>query len=137
MITAVDTSVLIDIFRDDPDYCRMSADAIRRCIQEGRLVVCDVVWSELTALFPSRTILEEKMSQLGIDFLVMKQDSASLAGEYWRQYRLRGGSRERVIADFLIGAHATIQCDRLLTRDRGFYRDYFGQLDVVDPTGYE
>ncbi len=42
--------------------------------------------------------------------------------------------RDRIAADFLIGAHAILQCDRLVTRDRGFYRDYFSGLKVLDPS---
>jgi len=45
-----------------------------------------------------------------------------------------GGSRTRLIVDFLIGAHARERADRLLTRDRGFYRAYFDELEIVDPT---
>lgn len=134
MITAVDTSVLLDVFRDDPNHGRLSAEALRRCIREGRLVVCDIVWSELAGLFPSRVALKARMGQLNISFLPMDQDAASLAGEMWRQYRSRGGKRKRVIADFLIAAHAKVQCDRLLTRDRGLCRDYFKRLTVVDPS---
>ena len=44
-----------------------------------------------------------------------------------------GGRRQRVVADFLIGAHAQLQAERLLTRDRGFYRAYFTGLCVLDP----
>ena len=134
MITAVDTSVLIDVFRDDPDFGRASAEEMRRCIREGRLVVCDIVWSELAGLFPSRKLLEDQMGRLGIDFLSMDRDAASLAGEAWRQYGARGGGRKRVIADFLIAAHAMVQCDRLFTRNRGFFRDYFKDLIVLDPS---
>jgi hypothetical protein len=39
-----------------------------------------------------------------------------------------------VIADFLIGAHALEQADRLLTRDRGFHRRAFDGLVIVDPS---
>jgi hypothetical protein len=60
--------------------------------------------------------------------------SACVAGERWRAYRQAGGSRERVAPDFLVGAHALHQADRLLTRDRGFYRRYFEGLEILDPS---
>jgi hypothetical protein len=37
-----------------------------------------------------------------------------------------------VVADFLVGAHATRQANALLTRDRGFYRRYF-QVEIIEP----
>jgi predicted nucleic acid-binding protein len=55
-------------------------------------------------------------------------------GQAWRAYRQAGGTRERVVADFLIGAHALARADRLLTRDRGFCRSYFAELAIIDPT---
>jgi len=45
------------------------------------------------------------------------------------------GRRDRLIADFLVGAHALSRAERLLTRDRGFYRRYFENLSVLDPSG--
>ena len=134
MITAVDTSVLIDVFRNDPTFGISSAQALRQCMKEGRIVLCEVVWAELTAVFPSRREIEEALKVLTIEFLPMEQKAASLAGEMWRQYRSRSGNRTRVISDFLIAAHAQQQCDRLLTRDRGFCRDYFKKLRVIDPS---
>ena len=133
MITAVDTSVLIEIFRGDPDYGRLSSDALRRCVKEGQVVACEVVWAELAAVFPSREMLHDTMEALPIEFLPMERAAAMVAGETWRRYRSRGGKRTRVIADFLIAAHAQAQCDRLLTRDRGFYREYFKTVRLVDP----
>ena len=59
----------------------------------------------------------------------------SLTGSYaWRAYRARGGPRERLVADFLVGAHAVERADRPLTRDRGFQRGAFAGLMIVDPT---
>jgi hypothetical protein len=66
-------------------------------------------------------------------------EAAALAGQLWR--RAHAGRRKsaarvnRVVADFLIGAHALKQADALLTRDRGFYRVYFKGLRVVEPKG--
>ena len=59
--------------------------------------------------------------------------TALAASKAWKVYRSRGGQRERVVTDFLIGAHASSQAERLLTRDRGFYRTCFARLRVLDP----
>ena len=37
------------------------------------------------------------------------------------------------LPDFLIGAHALLQCSGLITRDAGFFRDYFKGLKVIVP----
>jgi predicted nucleic acid-binding protein len=63
----------------------------------------------------------------------MEAKSALRAGEMQRRYRQRGGSRTRTVADFLIGSHAMMQCDALITRDAGFYRDYFKGLRIIVP----
>ena len=108
--------------------------ALQRCESEGRLVACDVVWAEVTGLAPSRAQLESDLLSLHVGFDPLNASAAMLAGEAWRIYRKRGGSRTRVVADFIVGAHAVQQADRLLTRDRGFYRGYFKKLKIIDPS---
>ncbi len=134
MITALDTNVLLDVLGPDPLFGPLSAMAIRNSMAQGKLVACEVVWAELSANFRSPDATRDAMRRLEIEFSPVDEESALEAGAQWTRYRRRGGSRSRVTADFLIGAHALLQADRLLTRDRGFYRTYFKKLSVLDPT---
>lgn len=134
MITAVDTNVLLDVFGADTRFGVGSAEALRTCLSEGNVVACEIVWAETVAWFPSPESTTDTLDRLGVEFSPLEESTAADAGMAWRSYRRRGGRRERVIADFLIGAHAASQSDRLLTRDRGFYKRAFKQLPVIEPT---
>jgi hypothetical protein len=131
MVTAVDSSVLFDVLRADPRFGAASGRALRAASQSGALVACPVVWSEVRARFGDYEIMAGAMAAAAVRFDPFDQECADLAGRLWGEYRRAGGPRERIIADFLIGAHAQLRCGRLLSRDRGFYRRYFTQLEVL------
>lgn len=134
MITAVDTSVLLDVFGADPEFGECSAEAMRGCLAEGALIACDVVWAETAASFDTATAAEQALTGLRVGFSELDKTISLAVGQAWRAYRRAGGTRERVVADFLIGAHAATRADRLLTRDRGFYQSYFAALPILDPS---
>jgi len=133
VITAVDTNVLLDVFTADPTFGPASRDCLSGCLAAGTVLACAVVWAETSACFPEPESAEAALTTLGAAFSPLERRSADWAGAAWRSYRTRGGSGQRMVADFLIGAHASLQADRLLTRDRGFYRSYFPDLTVVEP----
>jgi hypothetical protein len=129
MITAVDTNVLIDILEPDPIHGRASLNLLRRAMGQGAVVACEVVWAEVaTAYDAESTDVLDALTQSGIRFMPMNEAAALKSAECWRAYRRQGGKSGRIAADFLIGGHALVQCDRLLTRDRGFYRNHFKPL---------
>jgi len=134
VITAVDSSVLFDIFLSDPVFGAASADTMRAVLKQGIAVACPPVWAEVSSLFPGPGQAAATLAALEVRFDPIDAEAALAAGLAWRRYRERGGSRKRVVADFLIGAHAKERADRLFTRDAGFYRDYFDGLIVLDPT---
>jgi predicted nucleic acid-binding protein len=133
VITAVDTSVLLDVFGADATFGPRSSDAVRDALASGRFVACEAVWAEVASFFASPAAARRALESLGVEFDALTEEAALAAGAAWSRYRTSGGTRRRVVADFLIGAHALAQADRLLTRDRGFHRSYFRRLRIVDP----
>ena len=76
MKTALDSSVILDLLTDDPQWGQASEESLKRTLGSGPLV----------------------------------------------------------LPDFLIGPHAACHTSRLLARDRRYYRDYFTNLTVIEPT---
>ena len=134
MIAAIDTNILIDIFIADKQFGSASAEALKTCLLEGAVHACSIVWTEIATAFDDENLFLAAMQDLNIEFTELNQQAALNAAKSWQQYRKAGGKRDRIAADFLIGAHALIQCDRLLTRDGDFYRKYFQDLEIINPT---
>jgi hypothetical protein len=134
---AVDSSVLLDVLAGDKEFGETSRDALRQAYDAGALVACDVVWGEVRAHFPEEAAFHETLATLGVTYEPLRQEAATLAGELSREYCLATRcrrERDRLVADFLIGAHAQLQAEALLSRDRGFFRSYFESLHLIDPT---
>jgi predicted nucleic acid-binding protein len=131
--TAVDSSVLLDVLTGDPRFEEASARALSQAMAAGEVVICDAVVAEVQTMLDTRDTAMESLALMGIRYLATTEAAAVRAGHMQRRYRDRGGRRQRVVADFLIGAHAMMQCNALITRDDGFYRDYFKGLKVIVP----
>lgn len=129
---ALDSSILVDILADQPDSAA-SDQALRIALAAGPVVACDVVIAEVCSSFVNSDDLFDVLSELGVAYSPVEMKSAIRAGEMQRRYRQRGGHRGRTVPDFIVGAHALLQCDGLITRDNGFFRDYFKGLKVIVP----
>ena len=135
MITAVDSSVILDVLTGDPDNASASVAALRKASREGRLIVGESVIAEIRPAFDTNSLFEEFLGDWGLEFMPSTLRSSIRAGEMLRQMLARKKRQEgRILPDFLIGAHALEHADRLLARDRGFLRDYFTELVLWDPS---
>jgi predicted nucleic acid-binding protein len=132
-VIAVDSSVLLDVLTDDPRFADASESCLGEALAHNDLVVCDAVVAEVQTLLETRDTAMDTLALLGLRYLPTTEQAAVRAGHMQRRFRDRGGRRERVVADFLIGAHALLQCSGLITRDDGFFRDYFKGLKVIVP----
>jgi predicted nucleic acid-binding protein len=135
MITAVDSSVILDVLTGDPGSASASLAALRKASREGRLIVSESVVAEVRPAFQSNALFEEFLGDWGLEFMPSTLRSSIRAGEMLRQMLARKKRQEgRIRPDFLIGAHALEHADRLLARDRGFLRDYFTELALWNPS---
>ena len=133
MITAVDTSILLDVFLPDKNFAANSSRLLKSAYDEGALIICDIVYAELVPQFEERSLLDRTLTTINVGLSSVDTAIAFLAGKKWGLYRESGGTRKRIITDFLIGAHAVTKAERFLTRDRGFYKSYFPELKILSP----
>jgi predicted nucleic acid-binding protein len=68
-----------------------------------------------------------------VKLMPLSADAAFLAGGFYHAYRLRGGTRARILADFIVAAQAQLGADRLLTTDKRFFGSSFPKLLSVSP----
>jgi predicted nucleic acid-binding protein len=130
---AIDSSVLLDVLTADARYADASEACVGEALAADDVVVCDAVIAEVQAMLDTSASLMDTLASLGIRYEPTAEQAAVRAGHMNKRFRSRGGQRERVVADFLIGAHALLQCNGLITRDDGFFRDYFKGLKLIVP----
>lgn len=155
MITAVDTNILLDVLVPDAPQGDDSEQALTESFRVGATVISEAVYAELSVHFAVREELDRFLEDTNIRLQPAGAEALHLAGRTWREYirrrptspvcpscgasqdirRTKCGTRlhprQHIVADFLIGAHARVHADRLLTRDRGYYRTYFPRLQLA------
>ncbi len=129
---ALDSSVLIDLLSDGPQADAAEA-CLRQCLSAGPVVICDVALAEVCSALRDGSEALAVLEDMSIRFSPLEAKSALRAGEMQRRHRQRDAAGARAVPDFLIGAHALLQCNGLITRDDRFYRDYFKGLKLIVP----
>jgi len=153
--TAVDTNALLALLYDDA-HADASEAALRRAYRDGNVVVTPVVYTELAAdgQFETASDLDTFLADMSIQLAEPSREALVRAGEQFRRYTDRRpdglqcpscgttqtvdcetcgtdlAPRQHIAADFLVGGHAAIDADALVSFDSGFYGTYFPSLTV-------
>ena len=152
MITALDTNILIDVLQGQSPE---SVDRLAGAVERGGAIICEAVYSEVAPLFEAPEDLDTFLASTGVVLQPSSGQALHRAGQAWRAYSRQrprvptcpqcGASRDltcascgtplqfrqHTLADFLIGGHAAVHADRLLTRDRRSYARYFPGLTLA------
>ena len=129
---AVDARVLVELLTDGPHADAVEA-CLRRSLGSGRVVVCDAALAEVCAALKNGAEALAALEEMGVHFSPIEAKSALRAGEMQRRQRARNEEQGDAIADFLVGAHALLQCDGLITFDTALHRAYFKGLKLIVP----
>ena len=134
MLSAVDTNVISALWSGEPAAAGMK-ELLFSARQAGGLAICAPVYAELLA-YPGATkafvdaFLEDV--QIAVHFNLSKAIWEG-AGEAYSAYaerrrKDRAGQPKRLLVDFLVGAHALLSADRLLTLEPARYRTAYPKL---------
>ncbi len=156
MITAIDSNILFDVLLPGESHSATSTAALSLAMARGSLVISEAVVAELYPVLGDQGNLADFLMRTGIRLEPSNLQTLGSAGSAWYQYtrsRPTGQlchscgtnqvvscatctapivSRQHILSDFLIGAHASVQADCLLTRDRGYFATYYPALTLIE-----
>lgn len=129
----VDTNVLLDVVTDDETFAEWSIAQLEAAALQGDLLINDSVYAELSVGYREKERLDAFIEAAGLRHEMMPRDALFLVGKAFSSYRRSKGTKQNVLPDFFIGAHATVLSVPLLTRDGRRYRTYFPSLELICP----
>jgi predicted nucleic acid-binding protein len=129
----VDTNVWIDCIDQHSPWHHWALDQLQACSEKSPLHVNLIVYTELLVPGPDITSVDDMLDVYETIRSPLPWACASLTAKAFGLYRRRGGSRQKPLPDFYIGAHAAVANLSVLTRDPSGYRNHFPRLRLLGP----
>ena len=131
-MTLVDSNVLIDVLSRNSAWGGWSVARLDEA-RRGGLCINAIIYAEIAPTLPAAAFLDAFLNDGGLEVAELPRTALWSAGVAHGRYRNAGGARERVLPDFIIGAHAQALGWPLLTRDARRYRTYFPDVRLITP----
>jgi predicted nucleic acid-binding protein len=132
-VILVDTNVLLDLVLEDKIWADWSQHQLEAASVHERLAINPVIYSELSIAFTRIEELDGMLADAALAYEAIPREALFLAGKVFMNYRRRQGTKQGVLPDFYIGAHAAVMEWPLLTRDPARYRSYFPTVRLLSP----
>ncbi|MEJ7687580.1 MAG: type II toxin-antitoxin system VapC family toxin [Variovorax sp.] len=129
----IDSNVLLDIAKADPDWQEWSSRQLASCAEKGKLAINAVIYAEVSCHYSNESQMEAAFPQRIYARHHLPYEAALLAGRAFMKYRGAGGAKRSPLPDFYIGAHAQTMGYTLVSRDKARYRTYFPKLKLIAP----
>lgn len=136
MATLIDTNVLIDIAVADPVWRSWSRSRMIEARSRGSVLINQIIYSEFATRYSSIDDVDSILDSDEFRRENLPWEAAFAASRVFSLYRARGGARDKVLPNFLIGAHAVIRGYDILTRDPSGYRAYFPTVAIISPESH-
>lgn len=129
----VDSSVILDLFTDDPAWADWSETALSEAGRSAELCINPIVYTEISIGFERIEDLEKAIELGGFRMLEIPKEALFLAGKAFLAYRRNAGRKHAPLPDFYIGAHAAVAGLPVITRDPGRIGAYFPTVELIHP----
>ena len=129
----VDSSVILDVFLDDPEWSDWSEGVLSNLSEARSLIINPMIYTEISIGFERIEELEKAVTECGLKMVTIPKEALFLAGKVYLRYRKGKGKKVAPLPDFFIGAHAAVEGLELVTRDVRRVRTYFPSVKIISP----
>jgi predicted nucleic acid-binding protein len=133
MVTIVDSNVLVDLAVRDCAWHGWSKGHVFLAFKRGAVVINPIIYAEFSMRYRDIEEVDRLLPPDEFHRESLPWTAGFAAAAAFRLYRKSGGGRDRMLPDFLIGAHAAVRGYSVLTRDPKSYRTYFPSIDLISP----
>ena len=134
-MTSIDTNIISALLEGDEGLAELAETALLSAAARGQLLICAPVYAELIAK-PKRSVASVdtflETTRIAVDWTLEPSiwQSAGMAFQMYaiNRKKQKQSSPRRILADFLIGAHAVQRDYTLLTLDQRVYAKSFPKL---------